>query len=156
MLGGLPTPTCTHTHNSSHVPLPATSLYTASPTISHTLNLSLFSLSSSGVVNVKIENGILQWELPSELSEQVSAYHVLVYREGHRMKFPPMWVTRRVYNLSNLHLAAGTYYIEVSIIIGSSHWRGHMEKQEMEMKRKLEMETGNGNWKRKLETETGN
>ena len=33
---------------------------------------------------------------------------------------------------------------------------GHMEKQETEMKRKLEMETGNGNWKRKLETETGN
>ena len=29
---------------------------------------------------------------------------------------------------------------------------GHMEKQETEMKWKLEMETGNGNWKRKLET----
>ena len=25
--------------------------------------------------------------------------------------------------------------------------KGHMEKQETEMKRKLEMETGNGNWK---------
>ena len=30
-----------------------------------------------------------------------------------------------------------------------------MEKQETEMKQKLEMETGNGNWKRKLETEMG-
>ena len=87
----------------------------------HTLNLSLFFLSSSGVVNVEIEHGILQWDLHSGLSEQVSAYHVLVYKEGHRMESPPMWVTRRVYNLSNLHLAAGTYYIEVSI--GSSHWR---------------------------------
>ena len=29
-----------------------------------------------------------------------------------------------------------------------------MEKQEMEMKRKLEMETGNGNWKRKWEQKT--
>ena len=28
---------------------------------------------------------------------------------------------------------------------------GHMEKQETEMKWKLEMETGNGNWKRKWE-----
>ena len=28
---------------------------------------------------------------------------------------------------------------------------GHMEKQETEMKRKLEMETGNGNWKQKWE-----
>ena len=72
---------------------------------------------------MEIENGILQWELPSELSEQVSAYHVLVYREGHQMESPPMWVTRRVYNLSNLHLPAGTYYIEVSVIIGSSYWR---------------------------------
>ena len=79
------------------------------------------SLTSSGVVNVEIEHGILQWELPSELSEQVSAYRVLVYREGHRMESPPMWVTSRVYNLSNLHLAAGTYYIEVSMIIGYSY-----------------------------------
>ena len=30
-----------------------------------------------------------------------------------------------------------------------------MEKQETEMRRKLEMETGNGNWKMKLETEMG-
>ena len=30
-----------------------------------------------------------------------------------------------------------------------------MEKQESEMKWKLEMETGNGKWKRKLETEMG-
>ena len=28
---------------------------------------------------------------------------------------------------------------------------GHMEKQETEMKRKTEMETGNGNWKQKWE-----
>ena len=94
----------------------------------HTLNSSLFSLSSSGVVNVEVENGILQWELPSELSEHVSAYHLLVYREGHRMESPPMWVTRRAYNLSNLHLAAGTYFIEVSVIIGSSHWRVYMHR----------------------------
>ena len=32
---------------------------------------------------------------------------------------------------------------------------GHMEKQESEMKGKLETETENGNWKRKLETEMG-
>ena len=31
---------------------------------------------------------------------------------------------------------------------------GHMEKQETEIKRKLEMETGNGNWKLKTEMET--
>ena len=31
---------------------------------------------------------------------------------------------------------------------------GHMEKQETEMKRKLEMEIGNGNWKRKWEQKT--
>ena len=37
----------------------------------------------------------------------------------------------------------------------SSIKAGYMEKQEMEMKRKLEMETGNGNWKRKLEMEEG-
>ena len=30
-----------------------------------------------------------------------------------------------------------------------------MEKQETEMIRKLQMETGNGNWKWKLETEMG-
>ena len=87
------------------------------------INVPPFSLLSSGVVNMEIEHGILQWELPSGLSEQVSAYHLLVYREGHQMESPPMWVTRRVYNLSNLHLAAGTYYIEVSVIIGSLHWR---------------------------------
>ena len=80
--------------------------------ISHPLPASL-SLSSSGVVNVKIEHGILQWELPREFTGQVFAYHVLVYREGHRMESPPVWVTSRVYNLSNLHLATGTYYIEV-------------------------------------------
>ena len=32
---------------------------------------------------------------------------------------------------------------------------GHMEKQETEMKWKLEMETGNGNWKWKLEMKMG-
>ena len=74
-------------------------------------------------MNVEIEHGILQWELPSGLGKQVSAYHLLVYREGHQMKSSPILVTSRVYNLSNLHLAAGTYYIEVSVIIGSSHWR---------------------------------
>ena len=57
----------------------------------------------------------MQWELPREFTGQVFAYHVLVYREGYRMESPPMWVTSRVYNLSNLHLAAGTYYVEVSI-----------------------------------------
>ena len=31
---------------------------------------------------------------------------------------------------------------------------GHMEKQETEMKWKLEMETGNGNWKQKWEQKT--
>ena len=31
---------------------------------------------------------------------------------------------------------------------------GHMEKQETEMKWKLEMETGNGNWKPKWEQKT--
>ena len=30
-----------------------------------------------------------------------------------------------------------------------------MEKQEMEMKQKLEKETGNGNWKQKWEQKTG-
>ena len=73
------------------------------------------SLSFSGVVNVKIEYGMLQWELPEEFTGQVSAYHVLVYRVGHRMDSPPMWAISRVYNLSNLHLAAGTYYIEVTM-----------------------------------------
>ena len=32
-------------------------------------------------------------------------------------------------------------------------WSGHMEKQETEIRWKLETETGNGNWKRKPETE---
>ena len=40
--------------------------------------------------------------------------------------------------------------------LGLSHIKvkGHMEKQETEMKWKLETETGNGNWKWKLETGT--
>ena len=32
--------------------------------------------------------------------------------------------------------------------------RAYMEKQETEMKRKLEIETGNGNWKQKCEQKT--
>ena len=45
---------------------------------------------------------------------------------------------------------------------GNGNWKqmgtkdGHMEKQETEIKRKLEMETGNRNWKRKPETENRN
>ena len=38
----------------------------------------------------------------------------------------------------------------------SSCTLGHMEKQETEMKQKLEMETGNGEWKWKLEMKIGN
>jgi len=65
------------------------------------------------VVNVVIEDGILHWELPNDLQQQVAAYHVLIYREGHRMEFPPVWVVGMSYNLNDLNLAAGTYYIEV-------------------------------------------
>ena len=36
----------------------------------------------------------------------------------------------------------------------TKHENGHMEKQETEIKRKLEMETGNGNRKLKTEMET--
>ena len=38
----------------------------------------------------------------------------------------------------------------------SSCTLGHMEKQETEMKQKLEMESGNGDWKWKLEMKIGN
>ena len=49
----------------------------------------------------------------------------------------------------------------VPLLVGNFHteniWRGHMEKQEMEVEWKvewkLETETGNGKWKWKLETE---
>ena len=52
------------------------------------------------VVNVIIEDGILHWELPNDLQQQVAAYHVLIYREGHRMEFPPVWVVGMSYNFS--------------------------------------------------------
>ena len=65
------------------------------------------------MVNVVIEEGVLRWELPSDLQQHVAAYHVLVYREGHRMEFPPVWVVHMSYNLNDLNLGAGTYCIEV-------------------------------------------
>ena len=45
--------------------------------------------------------------------------------------------------------------------LAPSHWRarakiGHMEKQETEMKQKLEMETGNENWKQEWEQKCTN
>ena len=42
-------------------------------------------------------------------------------------------------------------FVNKTTSLTTLRWQGsgHMEKQETEMKWKLEMETGNGNWKRK-------
>ena len=56
-----------------------------------------------------------------------------------------MWVTSRVYNLSNFHLAAGTYYVGVSIHDSWKlhHWRSSYNIICLEKTKKLAV---TGDW----------